>query len=188
MAKYIAVSLDDEKAKDIAEVISNKTAKKILNILSEKDLSESDIASSLNLPLNTIEYNLKKLEKAGLIEKAKQFFWSTRGKKIPTYKLANKSILISTKQKIKGILPAAVFSFIAAIGIRFYFSSQQITNQIMKAEEFAGEAATAGAVERAPEVIQTLSTQPLELLWLFFLAGALTALLIFLMLNWRKKH
>ena len=183
MTKYIAISLDDERAKDIAEIISNKTAKKILNILAEKELSESDIASSLNIPLNTVGYNIKKLVNSSLIEKTKTFFWSTRGKKIPTYKLANKSILISTKQKIKGILPAAVISFITAVGIKLFFTFQQ--NSIMKTAS-VNESVLAGAeaIQKTPEIIQASQSSNI---WLFFLLGSLTALLIFLILNWRGK-
>jgi len=184
MTKYLAISLDDEKSKHLASVLSSKTAKKILNLLADKEISESDISKELNLPLNTIEYNLKKLISCGLVEKTKTFFWSTRGKKIPTYKLANKSILISTKQKIKGILPAAVISSLAAIGIKLYFSAKQ--NAVMKSATFADEAVVAGAkISEATGVIQMAQTNNL---WLFFLLGSLTALLIYLILNiWRKN-
>jgi len=189
MTKYIAISLNDEKAKDIAEIISNKTSKKILNALTENEMSETDLSKSLSLPLNTIGYNIKKLKKAGLIEKSKNFFWSTRGKKIPTYKLANKSILISTKQKIKGILPAAVLSFIGAIGIKLYFSlkesaymaKQSVLNRAEDAVSSAG--AIPEAIQKVPEIASST-----ELLWLFFLLGSITALLVFLILNfWRKN-
>src|SRR3989344_8185966 len=95
--KYILVSLEDEKAKKIAEILSNKTAKKILDFLADKnEASETDIAQELGIPLNTAEYNIKKLLEADLIGKAKNFFWSVRGKKIDMYKLARKHIVISS--------------------------------------------------------------------------------------------
>lgn len=88
--KYILLDLEDEKTKQIADVISNSSCKKILNLLAEKEASETDIAKELGIPINTAEYNIKKLEKAGMIEKSKHF-WSVKGKKIHTYKLAKKT-------------------------------------------------------------------------------------------------
>src|SRR3989344_5887700 len=58
--KFILMGLDDDNAKNVAEVLKSKTAKKILDYLSEtKEASEKDIADKLQLPINTIEYNLK---------------------------------------------------------------------------------------------------------------------------------
>ena len=90
----LLISLDVEKSKPLAEVLASKTCKEIINILAQEELSEKDISEKLNSPINTIEYNLKKLLKAELIEKSQNFFWSVKGKKIPTYKLSNKSIII----------------------------------------------------------------------------------------------
>ena len=119
--KFILIGLDDEKSGEIAEILKNKTAKKILDFLSdEKEASETDISRALNMPLNTIEYNLIKLVKVGLIKKSKNFFWSKRGKKIPMYSLAKKHIIISPKnskpsfQALKAILP---FLGIFAVGL-----------------------------------------------------------------------
>ncbi|MDP2926063.1 MAG: beta-propeller domain-containing protein [Nanoarchaeota archaeon] len=116
--KFIMYGIDDERSKDIADVLGNKTCKKILNYLADiKEASEKDISDALNMPINTVEYNLKKLVKSGLVEKTKNFFWSVKGKKIQMYKLAKKHIIISPKstrpniEKLKTILPVV---FIAA--------------------------------------------------------------------------
>ncbi|GBE20578.1 beta propeller domain protein [archaeon BMS3Abin17] len=109
--KFIMMNLNDEKSKKVAEVIGNKTCKKILNHLSEtKEASEKDIADTLGIPLNTTEYNLKKLMGVGLVEKTKNFFWSKKGRKIPMYKVAKKHIVISPRSKptltaLKTIIP-----------------------------------------------------------------------------------
>ena len=68
--KYLLFNLDDDRAKKLGEVISNSTARKIVNFLAEKESSETEISKSLGLALNTIEYNLKKLLEAGMIEKS----------------------------------------------------------------------------------------------------------------------
>ncbi len=98
--KFILMGLDDSRSKDIAEVLGNKTCKKIIEHLAEiKEASEKDISDALGIPINTVEYNLNKLVKTGLVEKAKNFFWSRKGKKIEMYKLAKKHIVISPKPK-----------------------------------------------------------------------------------------
>lgn len=114
--KYIMLNLDDEKIKKVADVISNETSKKILNLLAEKELSEKEIADSLKLPVNTIEYNLKKLIEVGLVDKTKDFFWSLKGKKIPKYTISKKDILISTKNKLN-IWPVVITMSIATIAV-----------------------------------------------------------------------
>jgi len=110
--KYLNLNLDDENSQRIAEILANKTAKKILGLIAEsdndKELSETDISNKLGMPLNTVDYNIKKLLSAGLIEKSKNFFWSVKGKKIPTFRLANKKIIISTKSSYKGIVGSAL--------------------------------------------------------------------------------
>lgn len=112
--KFIMIGLGDEKSSKIANILGNKTCKKIIDFLSEeKEASEKDIADALNIPINTAEYNLKKLIDAGLVEKTKNFFWSKRGKKIPMYKVAKKHIIISPKSKptmnsLKTIIPIII--------------------------------------------------------------------------------
>ena len=70
--KFILMGLEDSRAGHVAEVLKNKTCKKILDFLADtKEASELDISKGLGMPINTAEYNLKKLIKAGLVEKTK---------------------------------------------------------------------------------------------------------------------
>ena len=100
--KQLMIDLDDPRAGRIAEVLGSKTCKQILGILAEKELSESEISSELKLPLNTIDYNVKKLVESGLIEETKGFLWSSKGKRVLRYKIARKRIVISPKTSFKG--------------------------------------------------------------------------------------
>lgn len=126
--KFILMNMGDERAADIAEVLKNKTCKKILEFLAEtKEASEQDIAKALGIPLNTVEYNINKLVKSGLVEKAKNFFWSVKGRKIEMFKLAKKHIIISPIQKrpnmnaLRTILPAVLIAlaFVVLIFVVF---------------------------------------------------------------------
>ncbi len=189
--KYLMISLDDEKSKNIAEVLGNKTCRKILDYLAEnKEASESDLASELKLPLNTIEYNIKKLLKAEIIQKSKNFFWSKKLKKINLYKLAKKHIIISPKSskpvysKLKSIIPSIIISGAITTGIYLYQKSQIPLTQI---EQTAQDTLTrapeaAGILAKASNTINLIGLP----IWLWFLIGSLLAITIFTILNWKK--
>lgn len=114
------IDLDDPQAESIADVLSNKTAKKILGLLAHKEMSSSEISSKLKMPLNTVGYNLKKLVASGLVEKVKKFFWSSKGKRMEIYKVSNKRIVIMPRKIVRGILPAVLVAGVAAIGIKLW--------------------------------------------------------------------
>jgi len=191
--KYVMLSLENEQSKYVAEVLGNKTCKRILKFLAENESSESDIAQNLKMNLNTVEYNLNKLIKAGFIVKSKKFFWSKKGKKIDVYKIASKSILISPKKSLaKSLIPVAVISGALAYLISF-FSKPFVSNIAEKTFEDSGSVVTTagsevmGAVaDSAPEVAGSFSYLSSYPVWAWFLLGAWLALIIFLILNWRR--
>jgi DNA-binding transcriptional ArsR family regulator len=110
--KFIMVSLKEDDAKQLAQVISNDTSRKILDHLSEvKDDTETDIAKKLKVPISTVHYNLRALIKAKLIH-ANEFHYSEKGKEVNHYSIANKYVIIAPKNapetlrdKLKKILP-----------------------------------------------------------------------------------
>jgi len=116
--KFILMGLNDERSVKVAEVLKNKTCKKMINHLGDvKEASEKDISDACGIPMNTVGYNLKNLIEVGLVEKTKNFFWSVKGKKIKMYKLAKKHIIISPSKKpslssLKGILPVILLAFV----------------------------------------------------------------------------
>jgi DNA-binding transcriptional ArsR family regulator len=188
--KFILVSIDDKRSKKIAEVLGSKTSKKIIDLLAESsELSEKDISDKMGLALNTTEYNLKKLLESEIVEKTKNFFWSKKGKKIPMYRLSNRSIIISPKSnkvssKIKSLLPAILVSGIGAFIIKIFSneptfvqdaSEQALTFSAPKASEIA-------ITSTGESFISLYSTQP----WIWFLAGSLLIITIFAVFNWRK--
>lgn len=105
------VSLKD--AKRVSKALSNETAVKILEFLSEREASESEIAKSLGIPLSTAHYNIRQLVEAKLVV-AEEFHYSEKGKEVNHYKLANKHIVISPKpddsflKQLQKYLPAGL--------------------------------------------------------------------------------
>jgi DNA-binding transcriptional ArsR family regulator len=167
------ISMEDEKSRHLADVLGNKTAKKILDLLAEKEMSENDISKELGIPINTAEYNLKKLINAGLIETSKAFFWSVKGKKIPVYKISNKYIVIMPKKKTKiaGLFATLIVSGLAAGAIRSY--------EIMKSPAEDLVKTTAPMLESA----NIAATANFGSIALWFFGGALFSLLIYLLIQ-----
>ena len=70
--KFVLVSLNDKKLKQLSEVLQNKTCKKIIDYLTnESEASEGDLVDNLTLPASSVHYSIKKLLESGLVEKTK---------------------------------------------------------------------------------------------------------------------
>lgn len=197
----ILIDLEDPRTEKIADVISNKTSKKILSTLAEKELTETEISSQLKIPMNTVNYNIKKLESTGFIEKTKDYFWSVKGKKVHKYKISNKNIIISPKSIVKGIIPAFIITAIVAFFIKIFVGVETASkiSEEKAITETAGAADTAvatiaeGAVEStrivlppAQETLTNVITNGANS-WAWFLLGALITILIIILWNSSKK-
>jgi len=162
--KFILMGLNDEKAGHIAEVLKNKTCKKILDYLAEiKEASEKDMSRVLEIPINTVEYNLKKLVKSGLVVKAKNFFWSVKGRKISMYKLARKHIIISPNKRpslgaLKGVLPVIFIAviLIAIIGLSLFPNEGVLVDQT-KMKQFGSQQELNNFIEQNLELNKHLT-------------------------------
>lgn len=168
MVKHsVMIDLDDPRAEKLAEVMTNPTSKKILGAMAEKEeMSISEIASALGIPVNTAQYNVEKLLAAGLIEEGGKFLWSVKGKRIMKYKISNKKIVISPTTKMKGIVPAVLVTGIVAAGIWIWSRMLRVGFAAEKVAPYALEktAATAGetssvAADGANSVLATVMNE-----------------------------
>lgn len=196
--KFIMVSLEDEKSKDLANVISNDTSRRILSFLSEKEASESDILKALGLPASTVHYNVQNLLKSNLIE-IKDFYWSGKGNKVNIYTIAKKLIVISPRgakvtSAIKSLIPVALFSLAAAAFIQFISKGYyNIDNFVQSAKEAAPAAVPAlyNTVDQSTGGGSRIIAQSgfWSNLSVWFLMGALFAIIIYSVIYFirRKK-
>lgn len=166
--KFLLVSLSEDKAKELAQAISNETCRKILDYLAEKEATESELSEKLNVPISTIHYNLQQLMRGNLVT-VDEFHYSPKGKEVNHYKLANKYIIIAPKstygikEKLKSILPVAL---IIALGAGFvqlftsFFSKSAATFQAAapSLQEAAKETATAEANNILQKAAADIST------------------------------
>lgn len=180
--KFILASLEDPESKELAQVIASNTARKILDLLSKEDMSETDISNKLNIPLTTAHYNIQQLLRAKLIE-TKQFKWSDKGKKIHYYKISNKLIIIAPKSqgifldKIKSIIPVALIGTLTAALIHL-FTKQPLINKTQIAEKSL-EATKSLAIAPAASLV---AQQPNYALWFFL--GLVTSIVLYLIISY----
>jgi len=179
----IEFNINDARAGKIAEVISNKTCKKILNLIAEndKELSVGDISNRLGIPINTADYNVKKLMDAELIEKTSSFFWSVKGKKIPTYRIANKKIIISPKTSFKGMIASIIAGGVVLGGIKMFINYSTFNSAVnMGGVHIGKDLAYAAAPSAAEKTISFISAPSIfQNIGLWILAGAALGLLGF---------
>ncbi|PIN93922.1 hypothetical protein COU54_01155 [Candidatus Pacearchaeota archaeon CG10_big_fil_rev_8_21_14_0_10_31_24] len=194
-SKSIMIDVDDPKAAEIAEVVANSSCRKIIGLLAEDEMSENEIASKLGIPINTVGYNIKKLVKSGFIESTRKTLWSVKGKKVLRYRVSEKKIVISSKRKIKGILPAIFASAIGALGIKLFYGTKGIAYS--SSQEFVANsvdsvsppvvALEAGvSADRFVDAGSIVSSSGIELYWLWFFGGAIAFLMVLVLYNWRR--
>lgn len=195
------VSLEEEQATQLAEVLSNATSRKIINYLAEQeDATETQISDVLQLPLSTVHYNLQKLKESQLVA-VEEFHYSKKGREVDHYKLANKYVIITPKPvrgiktQLRSILPVGLGVLVAS-GI-IYLADQLInrgveTSALMMEvlpQDAGGALIAKGAAEIAPEIAPQIVRQAASMhpaLW--FLIGGVAAIALFFVINvWRLR-
>jgi len=194
---FLLVSLKEDVAKKLAQAISNATCRKILDYLTLKTATESQISKALGMPISTVHYNLRQLEKTGLVE-AKEFHYSEKGKEVNHYSLAKKYVIIAPrtsenmKNKLKRILPVALIA-VGAAGLIHLFKTGIGTfgrAGVFKGAELAAEEAISALPEAGVAVTtaaETASRAGLPIaLWFFF--GAMFAIGLYFIIDLIRKR
>jgi len=195
---FLLVSLEEKKAKKIAEVINNDTSRKIIDFLAKKDATESEISKELSIPISTVHYNLKQLQDAGLVV-VEEFHYSKKGKEVNHYMLANKYIIIAPMNQdskfldaLKKILPITIIT----AGVAFVMQLLNIitlskSNALMNVESIAMDEASGAsaklmaAAPMAQEITRpALQSTPVA----YFLIGGLAVILIYFVYEFVKKR
>jgi len=83
-----------EDSKKITQILSNDKAMKVLEILTDKPMSATDVAEKMGMPLTTVKYNIDALVEVDLI-KVKQTKWSKKGREIKIYEPVQKFIVVA---------------------------------------------------------------------------------------------
>jgi DNA-binding transcriptional ArsR family regulator len=175
---FMLVSLNEDKAKKLAQVISNPTCIKILDYLAGKDATESQVAKDLKLPLSTVHYNLQQLVAAKLVV-VDEFHYSEKGREVNHYSLANKYIIIAPKDdpsflaNLKKYMPIAIITIggavilktmqlLSANGASSLASGASPMMAKSVAQEVAYDAAADVGVEAGQETLLMAASAPVD--------------------------
>ena len=200
---FLLLSLEDEKIKKVSNVISNDSCRKILDYLSNKEATESELAGKLQIPISTVHYNLLQLMETGLIS-ADEFHYSQKGKEMSHYRLANKYIIIAPKktygikEKLRSILPVALiaagFAGLIQLASNYFLNGAlEVSHEPIAAEYGAAEKVMSSAPTVLSDASQKAAAKAAYIapqnIALWFLFGALFALIIYFVFSlFRKKH
>lgn len=187
----LVLSLEDNQAKQIANVVNNSSCKRILDFLVENDATETEISNKLEIPISTVHYNLQQLLKSKLIDWDK-YHYSEKGKEVKHYTLANKYIIIAPKNKDKNniieqlqrIIPSIFVTIISAFVI--YFNKKSVLYDVNLESESMAKATTYSADMAQETFVNTdisfwSSIVNNDIFW--FLFGAFFVLFIYILID-----
>ena len=183
---FLLVSLKENQAKELVQVLSNDTARKILDYLSKNEhATETDISKALDVPLSTIHYNMQHLAKAKLVN-SDDFTYSEKGKEIIHYSLSKKYVIIAPNDspgildRLRSILPAVVSILSIGVVLQYIKSPKMMLDvaqpEAMMAARSFDEAAKAETIVAANTNDVLFQIRP-EALW--FVIGAFSALILY---------
>ncbi|MFH1133878.1 MAG: winged helix-turn-helix domain-containing protein [Nanoarchaeota archaeon] len=191
---FLLVSMKEDKAKKLAQVISSDTCRRILDLLAQKEATETQIGDELQMPLSTVHYNLQQLLAANLVT-AEEFHYSQKGKEVNHYALANKFIIIAPESKeglkvsIRHTLPALGVLLLGA-GILYFYRVLPREKTMMAA---APEALRSAADESATFVAQNAAGEVAKASvslgsWFWFLVGGIAVSAVLLLTYFIAKR
>ncbi len=94
--------------------MSNDTARNILEAIASNPLSASEIAEKLRIPLSTVQYNLNKLNDAGLA-KVERTKYSEKMKRVKIYAPQRKFVVIVPEKTSRKDVIAALKRYLTVI-------------------------------------------------------------------------
>ena len=132
-SRFRVIDASNGEMSDIAKVLSNKTAQKILSYLDENAATESELAKDLNLSVSTVHYNMKQLKQCKLIVEDAMHY-SPKGKEVIHYKATNEHIIISPRnsfdlmEKLQTLIPVVLLLMVAFVMVEYVPFGQSIPN------------------------------------------------------------
>nr|QNO52870.1 hypothetical protein DOLIJACH_00005 [Methanosarcinales archaeon ANME-1 ERB6] len=112
--KLLILPLNDKNSKKISQIISNDTARNILEAIASEPLSASELAEKLRIPLSTVQYNLEKLNNAGLA-KVERTKYSEKMKHVKIYAPQRKFVVIVPEKTNRKDVIAALKKYVTVI-------------------------------------------------------------------------
>ena len=89
----VPISLTEDG--DVFDVLSSQTARELVTILAEAPAPASELATTLDMSLQNVQYHLDRLQAAGLVTAVGQKY-SSRGREMTLYGLVGSSWIVLT--------------------------------------------------------------------------------------------
>ncbi len=177
---YEVIDIHDERAKELAQILSNEKALSILKLIEERPRSISEISRELGIPISTVSYHIDRMLKVGLVEVAGKKY-GKRLQEVKLYRASSKPILIlpggkkkhRTWEKLR-VINLAV-SAVASTGM--YFA----VKLLMGGSEEQSETVRTLTVKTAKEASKS------SLDWIAVIIAILTFILVFGVLEYRFR-
>ena len=161
-----------EESKKITQVISNDTARQIIELLADAPLSASDIAERLMAPLTTVTCNLENLESVGLV-RVDRIKYSEKGREVKIFGPVRKLIVVvpdkTDKRSVADLLRKYLGIILAAVlaSSMVEFFTRKASKSVTSLADFTGtlvqESGIPPSVSPAPKAILNETTKSAEL-------------------------
>ncbi len=125
MADYddvIVLEQGEEQAQKVAKAISSQTANDILTVIGDQEMTSTDIAGALHVPMSTIKYHIENLLDVGLLEIVRTKY-SVKGREIKIYRQKPQLLIVAPKSaNVRLILAkyASLFGITAFVSAILY--------------------------------------------------------------------
>ena len=139
--EYETMDVTDERVRELAQVLANERAMAILRLLRERELSISEIAKALDMPISTVSYHVDKLLRVGLVEVAGQKY-GKRLQEVKLYRASSRPILLLPRQHGRGKslidrLKVITLSIAAGVSLIVYWVAKSLSGEATGAESGA---------------------------------------------------
>jgi DNA-binding transcriptional ArsR family regulator len=111
------VGLDSDAADELIDALSSTTTREILNALHEEPAVPSALADRVGTSLQNVQYHLRKLEDAGLVEVGDTVY-SEKGREMNVYVPADRAlVVVAGREEETTGLKAALSRLLGGVGI-----------------------------------------------------------------------
>ncbi|MCX9083363.1 MAG: helix-turn-helix domain-containing protein [Candidatus Methanoperedens sp.] len=182
-----------EESKKITQVISNDTARQIIELLADVALSANDIAQRLQVPLTTITYNLENLESVGLI-KVEKIKYSEKGREVKIYAPVRKLIILVPEKTDRNSVADILRKYLGMI-LTAFFASSLIEFFVRKPGNNAELMQTTSdlyslpqSIQAAPDIFTNIADTITAHPGLVFFMGCLFVIALFIIMDFLRKR
>jgi DNA-binding transcriptional ArsR family regulator len=136
------VGLDSDDADELIDALSSSTTRAVLAALHEDPASASELADRVDTSLQNVQYHLRKLEDAGLVEVGDTVY-SEKGREMNVYVPSDRAlVVVAGRQEETTGLKAALSRLLGGVGV---LGLASVVVDRLAREGFPGLAASGGA-------------------------------------------